>query len=128
MIRTNLRCHKCLPPAATVIICCLHITFHFNLYILVLEINFYKDSGECCTLQLEAFQIFYWNKEEAQELTKCSMNMYLGYLILILVKYGHGSNFSKLQVGFTCTKPIIFPHIPKIIVYGQLCFSFSTHI
>lgn len=57
------------------------------------------------------------------------MNMYLGYLILILVKYGHGSNFSKLRVGFTFTKPIIFPHVPEIIGVGTaLLLTPYTHL
>lgn len=44
-----------------------------------------------------------------------TINMYLGHLILVLVKYGHGNNFSKLHVGFACTKPIIFPDVPEIM-------------
>lgn len=56
-------------------------------------------------------------RETAQENDQMlnTVHMYLGHLILVLVGYGQGSNFSKLHVGFTHTKPIIFPHVPEIM-------------
>lgn len=57
-----------------------------------------------------------------------TMNMCPEYLILVLVKYGQGSNFSKLPAGFTYTKPIILPVVPEITGIGTALLLYSLHM